>query len=233
MEDGWERFWDENHQAYYLFNRATGESKWDEVEPVNELEPQWEGFDTVASTTEGTSQRKKKKKTDGPDPKGREEGYLWIHANKFQLKSRANELAHGVLSTFKWWNKRLGEVVDKFAISAEVVVRLHDEVFLPLDFAEEGTIEVCELLEAIKEPRTEMFDYLLKTTGAKSVAMIDFADYMTFVVTLAMFGPEEMTALAFAFGDKEQQAFLDAEAFKRMVEGVRAQRRTRTQPSAG
>ena len=63
MEDGWERFWDENHQAYYLFNRATGESKWDEVEPVNELEPQWEGFDTVASTTEGTSQRKKKKKS--------------------------------------------------------------------------------------------------------------------------------------------------------------------------
>ena len=63
MEDGWERFWDENHQAYYLFNRATGESKWDDTEPARELQSQWEGFDMVASTTEGTSQRKKKTKS--------------------------------------------------------------------------------------------------------------------------------------------------------------------------
>ena len=60
MKDGWERFWDENHQAYYLFNRTTGVSKWDDTVSAEGLKSQWEGFDKVVTTTEGTSKRKKK-----------------------------------------------------------------------------------------------------------------------------------------------------------------------------
>ena len=54
----WERFWDDNHQAFYLFNRSTGESKWEAIETPQD---QFEGFDMVATHTDGANQRKKKK----------------------------------------------------------------------------------------------------------------------------------------------------------------------------
>lgn len=48
-----------------------------------------------------------------------------------------------MLGDYPWWTLKVGEAVDDYALSAEAVVELHDTVYAPMDFAGEGSVEVC------------------------------------------------------------------------------------------
>ena len=44
------------------------------------------------------------------------------------MVSKANDVAKAVLSEFPWWTAAVGSCVDRFALSIESVVQIHDQV---------------------------------------------------------------------------------------------------------
>ena len=74
---------------------------------------------------------------------------------------------------------------------------------------------MCEVLDLLNEPRSKIFDFLLKTTGASSSILVNYSDYISFVGACAMFGLSELTSVAFAYADPEQTSYLTKQRFFR------------------
>lgn len=122
---------------------------------------------------------------------------------RFPVKSKANELAHAVGSTFPWWTMGTQASVDKFALHIEDVVQLHDRVFREMDIGDDGTyennIDVCEWREVLGEAHALHFDYLLLCTDCPSLEEMNFTHFLRCVATFCMFSKDELIRFLFGF----------------------------------
>jgi len=148
--------------------------------------------------------------------------HLWIHVKRFKFERKANDMAKSVLSEFEWWTNGVGDCVDKFGISVDAIVDIHNKCFKALDFneeVEENDIEVCEWLDALGEARSKYFIYLLTCTGCTDTDQINFTRYLNTVATFCMFSKEELMRFLFGFCIKTEKVASYA-LFEEMVAGI-------------
>ena len=111
----------------------------------------------------------------------------------------------------------MASLVDRFALSTESVVEMHDKIFHALDYGEDGSyensIEVCEWLDRLKEKRSQYTVWLLEACNCPSPCdEISFDSFLEVVATFCMFGKDELVRSLFGFGLKKHQV-MDQQLF--------------------